>query len=119
MEQPIFITPSIAASGSAWSKDIVSLVRCRGFALGARVTCGASIDADTVVYVYFSPDGENWDSVAYTSFALTYTASATVQRTVPITVPEHGFLRFKVTNGSASDTLTNLKMWYVIQSYPE
>lgn len=117
MQNPWFEKAIIAASGSVYSPNDVPLVRARTLSLTGKVTYGASINADTTVYVYYSPDGRNWDTEAYTSFALAYSAGNTVQRTVVVDVPEHGYIRTKLTNGSSADTVTDVVVWYSIQSW--
>lgn len=119
MNQPMFIEGLIATSASAYSHGTIPLVRARTLSITTQVTCGSSVDADTTVYLYYSPDGNNWDTIEYTSFDLTYSAGNTVQRTVNIDVPEHGYMKTKVTNGSSADTLTAVKLWYSIQAWPD
>jgi hypothetical protein len=119
MQNAWFVCSSIAASGSKWSEGTISLHKARTLTITTRVTFGGSIDADTTVYVYYSPDGVNWDTYAYTSYVLTYDAGETEQETVIIDPPEHGYMRTKITNGSSADTLTDVKQWYTIQSWGE
>lgn len=119
MRNPWFIESSIAASGSARSRGDIKLVKARTVGITVRETCGSSIDANTTVYVYYSPDGTNWDTEAYTSFEITYGAGETVQRTVILDIPEHGFLRVVITNGSSADTLSDVRCWYSVQSWEE
>lgn len=119
MRKPFSIHSSITASGTVVGEKTIPLVRARTVSLTVRLTFGASIDADTTVYLYYSPDGNNWDTIAYTSFVIAYTASATKQRTCLIDVPEHGSIMVKVTNGSSADTISNVQMWYTIQSWEE
>jgi hypothetical protein len=83
------------------------------------MTFGASINADATVDLFYSPDGSNWDTIAYTSWSIAYTAGATVQKTVNVDPPEHGFLKIKVTNGSSADVITAVQAWYSIQSHPD
>ncbi len=119
MQKPMFVTGVIPVSGSKWSEGIIPLVRTRTITITVRLTCGSSIDQDITVGVYYSPDGRNWDTQAYTSFDITYSAGNTVQRTVNIDPPEHGFMRVKITNNSSADTLTDVSMWYSIQSWEQ
>lgn len=117
MKNKFFNIDTLAASGSEETSTI-ELVRTRSLSITAKMTFGGSIDADATIDVYYSPDGKNWDSLAYTSFALTFTVSATRQKTVPITVPEHGAIKLKVTNGSSADTIKDLGFWFAIHSWP-
>lgn len=117
-EPPWFTAALVAASGTLNSPGSIDLVDARTLSLTVQATFGGSINADTVIDVYYSPDGSNWDSRAYATFALTYEASKTHQVTKFLDIPEHGYIKVKVTNGSAADTLTNVKVWYSLGSYP-
>lgn len=119
MQKPLGRIDSVAAAGTEDIPGLIPLVRARTMSLTVRVIFGASIDADATVYVYYSPDGNNWDSIAYTSFAITFTAGEPIQRTVLIDVPEHGHIKTKITNGSQSDTLNEVVEWYSIQAHPD
>jgi len=119
MERPNGYIETVAASATVLLPGSISLVRARTLSVTVDVLFGGSIDADAVLKVYYSPDGKNWDDLVYTSFAITYTVSVWVQRTVEISVPEHGYLAFKITNGSSADTLDGVRYWYSLQSYPD
>ena len=119
MRAPFSVHGVIPAAASIWAKNSVPLVRARTLSLTIRLYFEASMDADATVYVYYSPDGDNWDTIQLTSWAIAYTASTTKQVTKIIDVPEHGYVWFKITNGSQSYTITKVKMWYTIQSWPE
>ena len=117
MRQPWFIETAIPASGSARSSGAISLVKARTLSITTALTFPASTTDDATVYLYYSPDGSNWDTIAYTSWTIAHTASVTVQRTVINDIPEHGFIRLIVTNGSATIAITTVKVWYTIQSW--
>lgn len=119
MQKPLGRIELIAASGTELVPGVIPLVRARTLSVTTRVTFGASIDADAVVCVYYSPDGNNWDTYVLTSWAITFDTSETEQITKIIDVPEHGHIQIKVTNGSSADTLTNAIVWYSIQSWAE
>jgi len=117
MINPWFIKSIIKASGSASSGGQIPLVKARTLSITVRMTFGSSIDADATVYLYYSPDGKHLDTIAYTSFDVTYSAGNTVQRTVVIDPPEHGYMSLKIVNNSSADSITDVKVWYSIQSY--
>lgn len=117
MEDPWFRYGEVAASATIPSPNIIPLIRARTLSITTNIYFGASIDANATVYVYYSPDGENWDTIAYTSWAITYSADATVQRTVTIDMPEHGYFKIAIANGSSADTLDRLAVWYSIQAW--
>lgn len=117
MQKPIGRIDDIAASATGIVPGVIPLIRARTLSITTRVTFGGSIDADAVVKVYYSPDGNKWDSQALTSWAITFTISTTQQITKIIDIPEHGHITIKVTNGSSADTLTDVIVWYSIQSW--
>lgn len=116
MEKPILLVPLIAASGKKATSDIV-LTKCRTLSISARVTYNASATATARVNLYYSADGNNFDTIPYTYFDIDLTAGGTVQETKIIDAPEHGYLKFEVENLDASYTLTNCMLWYSIQSW--
>lgn len=117
MREPWFIDANVAASCSANSDGAITLVKARTLSITTQVTFGGSIDADAIVYLYYSPDGRNWDTYAFTSWAITFDTSATEQITKIVNVPEHGYIQARITNGSSADVLTDVNMWYSIQSW--
>ena len=117
MRAPFSIHGLIPAAASIWATGTIPLVRARTLSITIRLYFSASMDADATVYIYYSPDGNNWDTIALTSWAIAYTASTTKQVTKIINVPEHGYIWVKITNGSQSYTITTVKMWYTIQSW--
>lgn len=119
MRTPFSIIGTIPVSGLGWATGTIPLVRARTLSITTRLTFGGAIDADATVYVFYSPDGNNWDSESLTSWAITFTINATKQITKIIDVPEHGYIWTKVLNGSSADVLTNVKQWYTIQSWDE
>ena len=117
MRQPWFIESIIAISGTARSSGAISLVKARTLSITTRVTFNGSGTEDATVNLYYSPDGSNYDTTAFATWALTVDAGKTVQRTVVVDTPEHGFIYAAITNGDGSYTLTAAKMWYAIQSW--
>ena len=110
---------SIPASSSVWSTSSLPLVRARTVTFTARVTFAAAADVDVTMNVFFSPDGNNWDTTAYATLAIPFTVSTTVQRTLLLDPPEHGYLRVELANGDQTRTVTIAKLWYTIQSWDE
>ena len=118
MQKPIGRIETIAASGREQIPGQIPLVRARTLSVTVRMTFGASIDADATAEIFYSPDGNRWDTIYYAHQAITFTAGGTVQKTFIIDPPEHGHLCVKVLNGSTADTITNAVAWYSIQSWP-
>jgi len=119
MRTPLSILQTIPASGTVVCPKTIPLVRTRTLSITTRLTFGGAIDADATVYVYHSPDGNNWDTIALTSWAIAFTINVTKQVTKVIDVPEHGYIMIKITNGSSADTITQPTIWYTIQSWDE
>lgn len=119
MEPPWFTQALVAASGIVNSPGVLDLIRARSLSLTVGVTFGGSIDADTIVELFYSPDGTHWDNLAYASFAITFTVGASRQITKFFNVPEHGFMKVVITNGSSADWLSALRVWYSMDSWVE
>ena len=119
MQKPLGRIDDIAASGTEIVPGVIPLVRARTLSITTRLTFGAQIDADAVVKIYYSPDGDKWDTYVLTSWAITFDTSATEQITKILDVPEHGHISISVTNGSSADVLTDAIVWYSIQSWAE
>lgn len=119
MQKPLGRIETIAASGRSQIPGSIPLVRARTLSITARMTFGASIDADATVEVYYSPDGNRWDTLTYATQAVAFTISTTVQKTFIVDPPEHGHICIKVLNGSDADTITDIIAWYSIQSWPD
>ncbi len=117
MQKPIGRIDDIAASGSQFVPGVIPLVRARTLSITTRLTFGTGVDADAVVKIYYSPDGNKWDTLELTSWAITFTVSTTKQITKILDVPEHGHIQIKVTNGSDAGPLTDVIVWYSIQSW--
>jgi len=119
MQKPLGRIDDIAASGTVQVPGTIPLVRARTLSITTRLTFDGTVDADTTVYVYYSPDGNKWDTIALTSWGITFTISTTKQITKILDVPEHGHIAIKVTNGSDAGALSDVIVWYSIQSWPD
>lgn len=118
MQKPMGRIETIAASAREQIPGAIPFVRARTLSVTVRMTMGASIDADATIELYYSPDGEMWDTLPYAAQGVTYTASGTVQKTFIVDPPEHGHMIIKVLNGSSADTITDIRAWFSIQSWP-
>lgn len=119
MRNPFAVIPLIPIGGTGSAGQTIQLVRARTLSITVRVTFDAASDTDAVVNVYYSPDGNNWDTEVYGTFTITDTASTTKQKTAIFDPPEHGYIWVKVYNASQAKTFTKVIMWYTIQSWPE
>jgi len=117
MQKPIGRIETIAASGRNQIPGSIPFVRARTLSITARMTFGASINADATIEIYYSPDCDMWDTIPYATQAVTYTAGGTVQKTFIVDPPEHGHLSIWILNGSDQDTITDIRAWYSIQSW--
>jgi len=115
---PLVNVASVSASGRVYSQGI-PLVRARGLSVTGRVTFHSSATAGADIEVYYSPDGKNWDTDPFGTDSITVTAGATKQSTSYIVAPEHGYVKFAVKNNDTGYALTNVMLWYTIQSWPD
>lgn len=117
MRNPFAVIPLIPLGQTGSAGQTIQLVRARTLSITVRLTFDAASDTDAVVNMYFSPDGNNWDTEVYATFTITDTASTTKQKTAIFDPPEHGYIWVKVYNASQAKTFTNVRMWYTIQSW--
>ena len=117
MQKPIGRIETIAASSREQIPGTIPFVRARTLSITSRMTFGAGVDADATIELYYSPDGEMWDTLTYATQAVTFTAGGTVQKTFIVDPPEHGHLCIKILNGSGQGTITDIRAWYSIQSW--
>lgn len=104
---------SLAAGATKDSKTIV-LENMEMIVITAQVKYEAGADVSVQVRLKFCPPGGIWDSIAYTSFYLTYTADAEVKRSVPVDVPAMGLLKVELYNGDNQAT-GRARVWYTTQ----
>jgi len=119
MRNPFAIIPLIPIGGTGSAGQTIQLVRARTLSITVRLTFDAASDTDAVVNIYYSPDGNNWDTEVYATFTIADTASTTKQKTAIIDPPEHGYIRVQIYNASQAKTFTNVKLSYTIQSWHE
>jgi hypothetical protein len=118
MRNPFSIIPLIPLGQTGSASQTIPLVRARTLSITVRLTFDAASDTDAVVNLYYSPDGNNWDTINFATFTIAHTASTTKQRTAIFDIPEHGYMWVKVYNGSQAKTFTNVIIWITIQSWP-
>jgi len=99
---------TIAASASELSSNL-DLIEAVHLALTVECTYHSSATAGITVYVYTSTDQKNWDTDELTSFSPSFTAGASVRKTVFID-PDADTIRCKVTNGDGTYTVSNVRI---------
>lgn len=117
MEKPHGILASVAASTTTEFPGTVELIRPRTVKVWARCTFNASATAGAVLYVYSSPDGENWDNDPYAELEIPLTAGSAIQSSAYLLTGEHEKIKFAIKNKDASYTITNCKVWYAVQDW--
>jgi len=113
---PIGSISTLAASAENIIGNL-TLVMPRTITITARVKYNAAASQGLKVKLFFSPDGENYDTVAYTSFDVNFSAGAAVQETKIIDAPETGYLRISVQNLDTGQSATGIKVWTTIQEW--
>lgn len=115
---PIGRIISLAASGEVIVGN-VTMERPRNFMVSCRVTYNAAATGAVRVRLFFSPDGQNYDTVPYTTFDPDLTAGATVQESASIDAPEKGFLKLTVQNLDAVYAASGISVWVTQQPFPD
>lgn len=102
---------SIGAGGSV-SKDLEprSLINVDELAVTIRVTYPVGMTAGVTVNLYSTPDGANWDTDVYTTFAPSFAANSTKQKTFLVEVCVKN-LRIEVVNGDVANVTGAVKVW--------
>ena len=120
MKNPILNIGSVGASKN-YKTGAIQLVNARGFSATASLKYPSSGGASATLKAYYSPDGENYDTLDYIDGVgvITLTADARVQITVFIDVPPHGWLKLELSSGASTTDATDGKIWYSIDSYKD
>jgi hypothetical protein len=108
--KPLQIIPIIAVS----SYLDAGLINCRNLDkinITCKATFAAESDTDLLVYVYYSPDGKVFDTEYFGSLTLTDVAGTVVQKSALISVPDTGWLKIVLYNGSEAKTISNIFVW--------
>lgn len=92
--------PVLAASQEKRSV-VIELEKIRTLTVTARVSYNSEATVGATINLYFSPDGINWDTVAYAFFLINLTVGETVQETHNIDAPESGYMSVEISNGDS------------------
>lgn len=117
MESTWFRTPLIDTGGIKYCPEQIALVKARKLSITARMTFQAAATGNGVVHVLYSPAGRHTDTIDLQTITVTVTAGATVQVTEVVDVPEHGYLTCTVENADQAKTISNVMLWYSVQSW--
>jgi hypothetical protein len=107
---PLLLCPLLAVSTSIDA----GMINCRNLdkiAVSCAGTFAAESDADLTVSLYYSPDGKTFDTETFDSLTLTDVASTVVQKSKLVSVPDTGWIKIVLTNGSSQKTISALKVW--------
>ena len=117
-KNPNISRESIPASASIRGRAIeVDLART--LSISGRCTYHASGTSAMRLNVYFSPDGENFDTIPYAYFDVDITAGAVCQESKLIDPPENGYLIPQVVNQDGTYSINNVKVWIGVSKYWE
>jgi len=119
MKSPFLIKASLPATATVSQAGDIPLIRARTVSVTVRLTYAAGATAPCRVHLRYSPDGKNWDTVDIDYFDVDLTAGATVQRTEPIVIPEHGYVKVLIENLDSAQAVTDIKAWYSVQSWKD
>lgn len=109
---------SIPISSKRRSKSI-TLNKARSVSCTVRTTYAAGAANPASVHIFYSATGSDWDTVPLLEFMVDLTASATIQKTGVIDVPEHGYIMFEVENLDAGEAITNTSLWWKVGNWED
>lgn len=112
-QKKILDVGSIAAAGTKTSEDII-LKNLEMIVVTVEVVYEAGADVSVQARLKYLPKSGTFDTIAYTSFYITYTADATVKRSIPVDVPPLGFMKVELYNGDGQAT-GRARVWWTGQ----
>jgi hypothetical protein len=107
---PILRSAELALSGTLEA----GLVNCRNLksiVLSGRAKFHSSGTGNLTVNVYYSPDGNNFDTTAFSYLTLTCSAGNIVQASSIVTMPDTGFCKISISNADATYAATDIAVW--------
>jgi len=107
---PILRSASLALSGTLDG----GLIDCRNLSaisITGRAKFNSSGTGNLTVNVYYSPDGKNFDSTAFTTLTITCSAGNTVQASKIVSVPDTGFIKITIVNADATYSASDVALW--------
>lgn len=113
MSGPIGSISSLAASAEQIVGD-VTLVKHETLTVTVRVTYNAGATSGVRLKLYYSPDGENYDTVTYAYYDVDLTAGGTIQESKNVDAPEAGHLRLAVENLDSAQAATGIYAWSIV-----
>lgn len=113
------ITKALMLPSTTFRGRIIECDLARTITLTARVTYDASGTVSANVNLYYTPDGINFDTLTFTTYAITITAGATIQRSAVIDPPEVGYLVPVIQNADTVYNITNISLWTSVSKYWE
>lgn len=110
IKNPLGLVASIVASDEIILGDIV----CKDmdtFTATLRATFNALATGDARVLLYFSPDGQNYDSTFFAKFDLSVSPGKSVQKTGIFDFPQFGYMRVSVKNLDTAKSITDVSVF--------
>ena len=104
MRNPFAIIGTIPIGGTGVAHATIPLVRARTLSLTVRLTFNAASDTDAIINIYYSPDGNNWDTEVFTTFTITDTPTLTP---TPTNTPTHTSTSTPTLTSTNTNTFTS------------
>lgn len=95
---------AIAAGGNS-SSNSIDLQSIKALVVGMSVDFGGTPDGNAKLEILTSPDDTNWDTVAYTEFEIDFSASVTLQKSIPVN-SDARYVKIKITNLDSADSIS-------------
>lgn len=89
---------------------IIELDHVRTLALQLCADYNASAASPAVLQLFYSPDGQEFDSVVFDSWTLNLSAGSRQRKSKHYDLPEQGFLMLKIQNQDSTYDLTNVRL---------
>ena len=115
---PLRIIESLAASATSQCGP-VNLTDAKYLIVTCRVTYNASATLPIRVNLKYSPDGNNYDTVAFTYFEPDLTAGSTVQESKLFGATKTGYMIVEVVNQDTTYAATIIKVWASVAEHEE
>ena len=106
----------ILRSASLANSDTLEggLIDCRNLtaiSITGRAKFNASGTGNLTVSLYYSPDGKNFDSTAFSTLTITCSAGNNVQASKIVSVPDTGYIKISIANADATYSASDVALW--------
>jgi hypothetical protein len=102
---------AVIAASEKYPMGIVNMGQMRDLVVTSRILFNASATLGARLNMYYSPDGELFDSIPFAYYNITLTAGATVQESAIIDAPSVGYIKMEMENLDSGYSITNAEVY--------